>query len=189
MGILLTTGWQSIRGSFGRYLATLRNFRWLPVKVIDSVPAQSIFILFPKMKTTLANPNTEKKWYLVDAENQTLGRLSVKIANILRGKHKPTYTPHIDAGDFVIVVNAAKVRVTGRKEEQKEYMSYSGWMGGEKYRKLSDLRETKPEFIIEHAVKGMLPRNKLANAMIKKLKIYGGAEHPHQAQNPEAIQL
>jgi len=141
------------------------------------------------MKTTLAKTDIDRKWYIVDASGQTLGRLAVKIANVLRGRHKPIYTPHVDAGDYVIVINADKVKVTGRKEEQKTYMFYSGWMGGEKYVKLSEFRKRKPAFIIEHAVKGMLPRNKLANAMLDKLKVYGGNEHPHEAQQPEPLQL
>ena len=137
------------------------------------------------MKTTLAKPSQEdRKWYVVDAEGEILGRLAVKIANVLRGRHKVTYTPHVDAGDNVIVINAEKVRVTGRKEEQKNYMFYSGYFGNEKYVGLSEFRDRKPEFIIQHAVKGMLPRNKLASSMLKKLKVYAGAEHPHTAQSP-----
>ncbi|MDP0497128.1 MAG: 50S ribosomal protein L13 [Verrucomicrobiota bacterium JB024] len=136
------------------------------------------------MKTTLAKPDIDRKWYVVDASGQTLGRLAVKIANVLRGRHKPIYTPHIDAGDYVVVINADKVKLTGRKEEQKMYMFYSGWFGNEYYRSAAAMREKKPAFLIEHAVKGMLPRNKLANAMIKKLKVYAGEEHPHEAQQP-----
>lgn len=140
------------------------------------------------MKTTLAKTGqTDAKWYLVDAEGQTLGRLAVKIANVIRGRHKATYTPHIDTGDFVVVINAEKIEVSGRKEEQKQYMFYSGWFGNEKYVKLADFRERRPEFIIEHAVKGMLPRNKLARQMLKKLKIYAGSQHPHEAQNPTPL--
>jgi large subunit ribosomal protein L13 len=140
------------------------------------------------MKTTLAKPADRKPdWYVVDADGETLGRLSVRIANVLRGRHKPTYTPHVDTGDGVIVVNAEKVRVTGRKEDQKTYMFYSGYFGNEKYVTLSEFRGRRPEFIIEHAVKGMLPRNKLARQMIKKLKVYAGAEHPHEAQEPKPL--
>ncbi|MGB0372083.1 MAG: 50S ribosomal protein L13 [Opitutales bacterium] len=142
------------------------------------------------MKTTLAKPGElEQKWYLVDAEGQTLGRLAVKIANILRGRHKPTYTPNVDTGDFVIVINASKVAVSGKKEEQKEYMFYSGYMGNEKYRTVADFREKRPEFLIENAVKGMLPKNRLANQMLKKLRVFGGAEHTHEAQQPETLSL
>lgn len=141
--------------------------------------------LFSKqMKTTLAKIGEEKKWYIVDAEGETLGRLSVKIANVLRGKHKPIYTPHIDAGDYVVVINADKVKLTGKKEERKQYMFFSGWRGNEKYRNVAAMRERKPAFIIEHAVKGMLPKNKIARHMLDKLKVYAGTEHPHEAQQP-----
>lgn len=139
------------------------------------------------MKTTLAKQDLQKQWYIIDAEGQVLGRLAVKIANILRGRHKPIYTPHLDTGDFVIVINAEKVVVTGKKEEQKQYMFYSGYMGNEKYRKLSDFRAKRPAFIIEHAVKGMLPKNRLARKMLTKLKIYADAHHPHEAQNPQTL--
>lgn len=142
------------------------------------------------MKTTLAKPGEiEQKWYLVDAEGQTLGRLAVKIANVLRGRNKPTYTPHVDTGDYVVVINASKVVVSGKKEEQKEYMFYSGWMGNEKYRTVADFRENRPEFLIENAVKGMLPKNRLARQMLTKLRVFGGAEHTHEAQQPEALSL
>ena len=136
------------------------------------------------MKTTVAKNDTNKEWYVVDATDQVLGRLAVKIANVLRGRYKPTYSPHVDCGDHVIVINADKIRVTGNKEN-KEYMFYSGWMGGEKYVKLSEFRKRKPAFIIEHAVKGMLPGNKLANDIVRKLHVYGGAEHKHEAQQPK----
>lgn len=140
------------------------------------------------MSTTLARPrDIARKWYVVDAEGEVLGRLAVRIANVLRGRHRPQYTPHIDTGDFVIVVNAEKVRVTGRKEVQKSYMFYSGWFGNEKYISLADMRERNPRFVIEHAVKGMLPRNTLGRQMIKKLKIYAGPDHPHTAQTPEPL--
>lgn len=142
------------------------------------------------MKTTLAKPGDHtKKWFIIDAEGQVLGRLSVQIANILRGRHKPTYTPHVDTGDFVVVINADKVVLTGKKETDKEYMSYSGWFGNEKYKTVKYMREHNPAFIIEHAVKGMLPRTKLARHMMSKLKVYAGAEHPHDAQNPEVLKL
>ena len=123
---------------------------------------------------------------MIDAKGQVLGRIAVQIANILRGRHRPTYTPHIDTGDFVVVVNAEKIAVTGRKEDQKKYMFYSGYFGNEKYVSIKDFRNKRPEFIIEHAVKGMLPRNRLGRVQLKKLKIYAGPEHPHQAQNPVA---
>jgi len=142
------------------------------------------------MKTTLAKKEeVTRKWFVVDATDLVLGRMSVRIANILRGRNKATFTPHVDTGDFVIVINANKIRVTGKKEDQKEYMFYSGYMGNEKYIKLSEFRERKPEFIIHHSVKGMLPKNKLAAGMLKRLKVYGGSEHPHAAQEPQEIKL
>lgn len=137
------------------------------------------------MKTYLAKKETvQPKWYLIDAEGQVLGRLAVKVANIIRGRNKATYTPHVDTGDFVIVINASKVVLTGKKEEVTEYMSFSGYVGGEKYRKLTDVRTKKPEFIIMQAVKGMLPKNYIARKMLTKLRVFPGAEHPHTAQNP-----
>lgn len=137
------------------------------------------------MKTYLAKKETvQPKWYLIDAEGKVLGRLAVKIANILRGRNKATYTPHVDTGDFVIVINASKVVLTGKKEETREYMSFSGYVGGEKYRKLTEVRAKKPEFIVMQAVKGMLPKNRLARTMLTKLRVFPGAEHPHAAQNP-----
>ena len=148
-----------------------------------------LFTAFPKiMKTTLATKSDHTKdWYIVDAANETLGRVSVKIANVLRGRHKPIYTPHADTGDFVVVVNAEKIKVSGKKNTDKSYMFYSGWMGGESHVSMDKMRAKKPEFIIEHAVKGMLPRNKLGRAMIKKLKIHAGAEHPYEAQQPKPL--
>ncbi len=140
------------------------------------------------MKTTLAKAETTiHGWKIVDAKDQILGRLAVNIANALRGRDKPTYTPHVDTGDFVIVINAEKVKLTGAKEEQKKYMFYSGYMGGEKYRNVADFREKRPEFIITNAVKGMLPKNKLASRMLTKLKVYSGEEHPHSAQQPTQL--
>jgi large subunit ribosomal protein L13 len=142
------------------------------------------------MKTYLAKKETvEPQWKVVDASGQVLGRLSVKIANILRGRDKPCYTPHVDTGDFVVVINAEKVVLTGKKEEQNQYMFYSGFVGNEKYRSVKDMRARKPEFIIQHAVKGMLPKNRLAHKMMTKLKIYAGSEHPHESQNPEKVAL
>lgn len=140
------------------------------------------------MKTTLAKAETTiHGWKIVDAKDQILGRLAVNIANALRGRDKPTYTPHVDTGDFVIVINAEKVKLTGAKEEQKKYMFYSGYMGGEKYRNVADFREKRPEFIITNAVKGMLPKNKLSSRMLTKLKVYSGEEHPHSAQQPTQL--
>ena len=140
------------------------------------------------MKTTLAKAETTTHgWKIVDAKDQIRGRLAVNSANALRGRDKPTYTPHVDTGDFVIVINAEKVKLTGAKEEQKKYMFYSGYMGGEKYRNVADFREKRPEFIITNAVKGMLPKNKLASRMLTKLKVYSGEEHPHSAQQPTQL--
>ena len=140
------------------------------------------------MKTTLAKAETTTHgWKIVDAKDQILGRLAVTIANSLRGRDKPTYTPHVDTGDFVIVINADKVKLTGAKEEQKKYMFYSGYMGSEKYRNVADFRKNRPEFIVTNAVKGMLPKNKLASRMLTKLKVYRGEDHPHTAQQPTPL--
>lgn len=140
------------------------------------------------MKTYLAKKETvQPKWYLIDAEGQVLGRLAVKVANIIRGRNKASYTPHVDTGDFVIVINASKVVLTGKKEEVTKYMSFSGYVGGEKYRKLTEVRAKKPDFIIMQAVKGMLPKNRLAAKMLTKLRVFPGAEHPHAAQNPTKL--
>ncbi|MFA3782709.1 50S ribosomal protein L13 [Melioribacteraceae bacterium 4301-Me] len=128
-----------------------------------------------------------QKWYLVDAKDQVLGRLAANVAKIIRGKHKPIFTPNMDTGDFVIVVNADKIRVTGKREELKTYFSYSGYPGGAKVRRFSELLEKKPEYIVWHAVKGMLPKNRLGRKLIKKLKVYSGENHPHIAQKPEAL--
>ncbi len=142
------------------------------------------------MRTFSARPQDVKRhWYLVDAEGKTLGRLASEIAKILRGKHKPIYTPHVDCGDFVIVVNAEKVRVTGRKEEQKNYYRHSGYPGGLKVVPLWKMRNTHPERIIEHAVRGMLPKGPLGRRMLRKLKVYAGPEHPHAAQKPEKLEI
>lgn len=138
------------------------------------------------MKSYIAKPaEVERKWYVIDAEDKTLGKIASEVASILRGKKKPIYTPHVDTGDYVIVINAEKVRVTGKKEEQKIYKSHSGYPGGLKETTLKELRAKKPEEIIRHAVKGMMPKGKLGRQMFKKLKVYAGPEHPHTAQNPE----
>lgn len=142
------------------------------------------------MKTFLAKKETvQPKWHIIDAEGQVLGRMAVKIANVLRGRHKSTYTPHVDTGDYVIVVNAEKFVVTGKKDEQKKYMFFSGYVGGESYRSLTEQRTRNPQFIIEHAVKGMLPKNRLARQMLKKLRVFAGPEHTHEAQNPTELPL
>lgn len=140
------------------------------------------------MKTFLAKSETvQPKWHLVDAEGQVLGRVAVKIANILRGRHQATYTPNVDTGDYVVVINAEKVVLTGKKEVQNKYMFFSGFVGGESYRKLTEQRARHPEFIIEHAVKGMLPKNRLARTMLKKLRVFAGPNHTHAAQNPVSL--
>jgi large subunit ribosomal protein L13 len=140
------------------------------------------------MKTYSAKPREiEQAWRLVDADGRTLGRLATEIADVLRGKHKPVYTPHVDTGDFVVVVNAEKVRVTGKKLEQKIYYRHSGYPGGLHERTLAEQLERRPEEVIRRAVRGMLPKNKLAAAQLRKLKIYAGPEHPHAAQNPAPL--
>jgi large subunit ribosomal protein L13 len=140
------------------------------------------------MKTWNAKTDgIERRWYVVDAEGQTLGRLATRIADTLRGKRKPEYTPHVDTGDFVVVVNAEKIAVTGKKREQKIYYRHSGYPGGLRERTLGDELERRPTEVLRKAVKGMLPRNRLARQQINKLKIYAGPEHPHVAQNPEAL--
>ncbi len=128
-----------------------------------------------------------RKWYIVDARGQTLGRLASRVASILRGKHKPTFTPHLDTGDHVVVINARDIRLTGDKLRSKIYYRHSGYPGGLKYVDARTLKETRPERIIEYAVCGMLPKNKLGRAMAKKLRVYAGSDHPHQAQRPEPL--
>lgn len=131
----------------------------------------------------------ERKWYLIDAEDQVLGRLSTRIANILRGKNKPIFTPHVDTGDFVIIVNAGKVRLTGKKLKNKTYSRYTGYPGGLIVTPIAQVLKRHPERVIEMAVKGMLPKNKLGRAVYKKLKVYKSPEHPHAAQKPEKLEL
>jgi large subunit ribosomal protein L13 len=138
---------------------------------------------------TAKTAEIEREWYVVDAENQTLGRLAARIAPILKGKHKPIYTPHLDCGDFVIVINADKVRVTGRKLDQKFYYRYSGYPGGLKSISLRDQLAKHPERVLEAAVKGMLPKNSLGRQMFKKLRVYAGDTHPHQAQQPKPLEF
>ena len=142
------------------------------------------------MKTYVATPtDRERNWLLVDAEGQTLGRLATQIADALRGKRKPTYTPHVDTGDFVVVVNAEKIHVTGKKLDQKIYYHHSGYPGGLRERTLREQLDRRPEEVLRKAVRGMLPKNKLANAQITKLKIYAGPDHPHAAQSPVPLQV
>ncbi|MFW6237641.1 MAG: 50S ribosomal protein L13 [Halanaerobiales bacterium] len=142
------------------------------------------------MSTYMAKPDeVERKWYVVDAEGKTLGRLATRVAEVLRGKHKPTFTPHVDTGDFVIVVNADKVQLTGKKWEQKKYYHHSQYPGGLKELSYEELREKRPELIVKNAVRGMLPHNKLGEKIFKKLKVYTEADHPHEAQQPEELEL
>jgi len=142
------------------------------------------------MKTyTPKADDIQRQWWIVDAEGETLGRLATEVARVLRGKHKPMYTPHLDTGDHVIVVNAEKVTLTGKKADQKSYFRHSGWMGGEKEIPFRRMIETHPERVIEQAVKGMLPKNKLGRQMKKKLRVYAGPEHPHESQKPETLEL
>jgi large subunit ribosomal protein L13 len=142
------------------------------------------------MKTYSAKPREiSQSWYLIDADARTLGRMATQIADLLRGKGKPQYTPHVDSGDFVVVVNAEKVHVTGKKLEQKIYYRHSGYPGGLKERTLAEQLARRPEEVLRLAVKGMLPRNRLAAAQLRKLKIYAGPEHPHEAQNPIPLEI
>lgn len=142
------------------------------------------------MKTYSAKPEEVKQeWYIVDATDQTLGRLATRIATVLRGKHKPIFTPHVDCGDYVIVVNAEKIHVTGKKMDQKRYYRHSGYPGGMHSKTLRTMLATHPERVIKYAVRGMLPKNKLGRHMLKKLKVYAGPEHPHEAQQPQTLEL
>lgn len=141
-------------------------------------------------KTYSAKPEAvEAEWHVVDADQQVVGRLAARVASILRGKHKPEFTPHVDTGDFVIVVNAEKARFTGSKETTKEYFQHSGYPGGVATPTPAEMRERKPEFIIENAVRGMLPKNRLGRTLIKKLKVYAGPDHPHEAQQPQTLEI
>ena len=133
--------------------------------------------------------NVERKWFVVDAEGQTVGRLAAEVAKVLRGKHKPTFTPHVDTGDFVIVVNADKVVFSGKKLTDKTYFRHSGYPGGTTFTTAGKMLETRPERVVEMAVKGMLPKNSLGRKMFTKLKVYAGAEHPHSAQMPEVLEI
>ena len=142
------------------------------------------------MKTYVARPSTrEREWLLVDADGKTLGRLATQIADALRGKRKPEYTPHIDTGDFVVVINAEKVAVTGNKRADKMYRRHSGYPGGLRSRSLADMLERRPQEVIRLAVRGMLPRNRLARQQLRKLKVYAGPDHPHAAQTPRKLEI
>jgi large subunit ribosomal protein L13 len=142
------------------------------------------------MKTYSAKPETVKRdWFVIDATDKVLGRLSTEIARRLRGKHKPEFTPHVDTGDYIVVVNAEKVRVTGNKENDKMYHHHTGYIGSLKSTNLADLRKSHPERILQHSVKGMLPKNALGRAMFKKLKVYAGGSHEHSAQQPQPLEI
>jgi large subunit ribosomal protein L13 len=149
-------------------------------------PSRSVFAGL--MKTFLPKVDLQRRsWRIIDAKGAALGRVAVQVADALRGKDKPTFTPHLDAGDFVVVINAAEVTLSGSKETDKEYMSYSGWKGGEKYRTVAQVRARQPEELILHAVKGMLPKNRLGRQLLTKLKVYAGGDHPHGAQQPVTL--
>lgn len=142
------------------------------------------------MKTYLPKVNLDqRKWHVIDADGAILGRLAAQVADVLRGKNKPIFAPHLDAGDFVVVINAEKVRLTGKKETAKEFMSYSGWKGGEKFRTVAQVRATQPEKLITHAVRGMVPKNRLGRVLMTKLKVYKGSAHPHSAQQPTSLKV
>lgn len=142
------------------------------------------------MKTFSAKAeDITRQWWIIDAEDQVLGQVAVTAANLLRGKTRPTFTPHVDTGDFVVVVNADKVKLTGKKEQQKVYTSVSGYIGGQKRETAEKVRARRPQLLVERAVKGMIPHNSLGRSIASKLKVYAGAEHPHAAQNPQAVTL
>ncbi len=142
-----------------------------------------------KLTRFINTENADRKWYIVDAKDQVLGRLASKVAMIIRGKNKPTFSPNADTGDFVVIVNAEKVKMTGKRELLKTYAHHSGYPGGLKVQSFEELMAKKPEFVLENAVKGMLPKNRLGKKLIKKLKVYSGESHPHSAQKPETISL
>lgn len=142
-----------------------------------------------KLTKFVKSEDADQKWYLIDAEGQILGRLASKVARIIRGKDKPVFTPNMDTGDFVVVINAKKVKVTGKREQLKSYKRHSGYPGGQKIVSYQEMLEKKPEAIVENAVKGMLPKTRLGNKLIKKLKVYAGDQHPHTAQKPEIISM
>lgn len=142
------------------------------------------------MKTFAAKAeDIDRKWWIVDAKDQILGQLAVQVANALRGKNKPIFTPNVDSGDFVVVINADQVRLTGKKEQQKIYTRFSGYVGGQKSESPADVRAKHPERIVERAVKGMIPHNRLGSQIVKKLKVYAGSEHPHEAQQPQVLSI
>ena len=142
------------------------------------------------MKSYMANPSTiERKWFIVDATGHTLGRIASEVANVLRGKNKPVFTPHVDTGDYVIIINAEKIKVTGKKLDQKIYYNHSDYVGGMKETTLKDMLAKKPTYVVEHAVKGMLPKGPLGRQMMSKLHVYAGENHGHEAQKPEVLEI
>jgi large subunit ribosomal protein L13 len=150
---------------------------------------EDIFVKQEKMTRFIRTEDANRNWFIVDAKDQVLGRLAAKVARVIRGKEKPIFSPNADTGDFVIVINAEKVQLTGKRETQKTYFRYSGYPGGAKVKSYLELKNKNPQFIIEHAVKGMLPKNRLGKKLIKKLKVYSGENHPHQAQKPELLSI
>lgn len=142
-----------------------------------------------RITKSISKEGVERNWWVIDAAGLTVGRLSTQVATLLRGKHKPWFTPHIDCGDFVVIINAAKVELQGKRKDQKEYFHHTGYPGGGVMESFKDLMIEKPEFVVEHAVKGMLPKNRLGRQIIKKLKVYAGEEHPHEAQKPHTFEV
>jgi large subunit ribosomal protein L13 len=150
---------------------------------------EDIFVKQEKMTRFIRTDDASKNWYIVDAKDKVLGRLATVVASVIRGKQKSIFTPNADTGDFVIVINADKIQLTGKRESQKTYFHHSGYPGGMKIRSFNEMINKNPQFVIEHAVKGMLPKNRLGKKLIKKLKVYAGENHPHQAQKPEVLSI
>ena len=148
-----------------------------------------IYLKQEKITRFIRTEDTDRKWYLVDAKDRVLGRMATEIARVIRGKNKPIFTPNTDTGDFVVVINAEKVKLTGKRENLKRYIRHSGYPGGQKVTSFQEMMDKKPEFVIQTAVKGMLPKNRLGRQLIKKLKVYAGENHPHQAQKPETLNV
>ena len=146
-------------------------------------------VFVEKVTRSFKSSDTKQKWHVVDAEGKTLGRIATQVAHLLRGKHKPMFTPNADLGDFVVVVNAARVKLTGKREELKQYFHYTGYPGGATWEKFGEVLRKDPQRVFEHAVRGMLPKNRLGRQLIKKLKVYAGPEHPHSAQNPKLLNI
>ena len=176
----------------------MQNFSlWITIEILSlqalfefPISTKDLAVKSPaKVTKSIREQDVQPKWHVVDANGKTLGRLASQVAYLIRGKHRPDFTPHVDCGDFVVVINAAKIVLKGKREEQKEYFHYTGYPGGDRFRSFKDLVKTKPEEIIELAVKGMLPKNSLGRKMGKKLKVYAGAEHPHIAQEPKEFIL